>query len=245
MSYFKVIKFDAIGSTNKYLKKLYLKKSIQDRLLVITNNQFNGKGQKNNKWLSEPNKNLTFSFYKILKNRKIQNPFTLNCIISLSVLKVLKQFGVPNLKVKWPNDILSDTKKISGILIENFYRQNFLYSSIIGVGININQTNFGSLENASSVLLSTGKRNNIDNFFLSLKTLLKNDIEKKTYLPPEMILNDYEFWLYKKNVDSKFKIRDRTVTGSIVGISQTGKLIVETNEFGKKKYNHKEISFLN
>ena len=138
MSYFKVIKFDAIGSTNKYLKKLYLKKSIQDRLLVITNNQFNGKGQKNNKWLSEPNKNLTFSFYKILKNRKIQNPFTLNCIISLSVLKVLKQFGVPNLKVKWPNDILSDTKKISGILIENFYRQNFLYSSIIGVGININ-----------------------------------------------------------------------------------------------------------
>ena len=177
MSYFKVIKFDAIGSTNKYLKKLYLKKSIQDRLLVITNNQFNGKGQKNNKWLSEPNKNLTFSFYKILKNRKIQNPFTLNCIISLSILKVLKQFGVPNLKVKWPNDILSDTKKISGILIENFYRQNFLYSSIIGVGININQTNFGSLENASSVLLSTGKHNNIDNFFLSLKTLLKNDIE--------------------------------------------------------------------
>ena len=245
MSYFKVIKFDAIGSTNKYLKKLYLKKSIQDRLLVITNNQFNGKGQKNNKWLSEPNKNLTFSFYKILKNRKIQNPFTLNCIISLSVLKVLKQFGVPNLKVKWPNDILSDTKKISGILIENFYRQNFLYSSIIGVGININQTNFGSLENVSSVLLSTGKHNNIDNFFLSLKTLLKNDIEKKTYLPPEMILNDYEFWLYKKNVDSKFKIRDRTVTGSIVGISQTGKLIVKTNEFGKKKYNHKEISFLN
>ena len=46
MSYFKVIKFDAIDSTNKYLKKLYLKKSIQDRLLIITNNQFNGKGQK-------------------------------------------------------------------------------------------------------------------------------------------------------------------------------------------------------
>ena len=92
----------------------------------------------------------------------------MNCIISLSVLKVLKQFGVPNLKVKWPNDILSDSKKICGILIENFYRQNFLYSSIIGVGININQTNFGSLENVSSVLLSTGKYNNIDNF-LSLK----------------------------------------------------------------------------
>ena len=65
MSYFKVIKFDAIDSTNKYLKKLYLKKSIQDRLLVITNNQFNGKGQKNNNWLSEPGKNLTFSFYKM------------------------------------------------------------------------------------------------------------------------------------------------------------------------------------
>ena len=51
---------------------------------------------------------------KILENRKIQNPFILNCIISLSVFKTLKQFGVPNLKVKWPNDILSDSKKICG-----------------------------------------------------------------------------------------------------------------------------------
>ena len=245
MSYFKVIKFDAIDSTNEYLKKLYVKKSIQDRLLIITNNQFNGKGQKNNKWLSEPGKNLTFSFYKILENRKIQNPFILNCIISLSVFKILKQFGVPNLKVKWPNDILSDSKKICGILIENFYRQNFLYSSIIGVGININQTNFGSLENVSSVLLSTGKYNNIDNIFSHLKTLLENDIEKKTYLTTETILNDYEFNLYKKNVDSKFKIGDIIVSGSIVGISEIGELIVVTNEFGKKKYNYKEISLLN
>jgi len=245
MSYFKVIKFDAIDSTNEYLKKLYVKKSIQDRLLIITNNQFNGKGQKNNKWLSEQGKNLTFSFYKILENRKIQNPFILNCIISLSVFKILKQFGVPNLKVKWPNDILSDSKKICGILIENFYRQNFLYSSIIGVGININQTNFGSLENVSSVLLSTGKYNNIDNIFSHLKTLLENDIEKKTYLTTETILNDYEFNLYKKNVDSKFKIGDIIVSGSIVGISEIGELIVVTNEFGKKKYNYKEISLLN
>ena len=245
MSYFKVIKFDAIDSTNNYLKKLYLKKSIQDKLLIVANYQFNGKGQKNNKWHSEPSKNLIFSFYKILENRKIQNPFILNCIISLSVLKVLKQFGVPNLKVKWPNDILSDSKKICGILVENFYRQNFLYSSIIGVGININQTNFGSLENVSSVLLSTGKFNNIDNFFLPLKASLENDIEKKTYLPLKMILDDYELKLYKKNVDSRFKIGDVVVRGSIVGISNTGKLIVTTNEFGLKKYDFKEISLIN
>ena len=78
-----------------------------------------------------------------------------------------------------------------------------------------------------------------------LKTLLENDIEKKTYLPSEIILLDYEFRLYKKNEDSKFKIGDKIVTGSIVGISETGKLIVVTNEFGKKKYNYKEISLLN
>ena len=245
MSYFKVIKFDAIDSTNKYLKKLYLRKTIQDKLLIITNNQYDGKGQKKNRWLSEPSKNLTFSFYKILENRKIQNPFILNCIISLTVLKVLEQFGVPNLKVTWPNDILSESKKISGILIENFYRQNFLYSSIIGVGINVNQTNFGSLKNVSSVKLSTGKFNNIDNFFLYLKTLLKNDIEKKTHLPFEKILNDYEFKLYKKNIDSKFKIGDIILNGTIIGISETGKLIVLTDKFGMKKYNYKEISLLN
>ena len=245
MSYFKVIKFDAIDSTNKYLKKLYLKKSIQDKLLIVTNNQFNGKGQKNNKWLSEPFKNLTFSFYKILEDRKIQNPFIINCIISLTIFKALEQFGVTNLRVKWPNDILSDSKKISGILIENFYRKSFLYSSIVGIGININQTNFGSLDNVSSVLLSTGKSNNINDFFSFLKTLIKNDIQKKTYLPPEKVLSDYESKLYKKNIDSKFKIGDEIVSGSIVGICKTGKLIVTTSKYGEKKYNYKEIILIN
>ena len=64
-------------------------------------------------------------------------------------------------------------------------------------------------------------------------------------MPPKKILDDYELKLYKKNVDSRFKIGDLVVTGSIVGISNTGKLIVKTNEFGLKKYNYKEISLIN
>ena len=240
MSYFKVIKFDAIDSTNNYLKKLYLKKSIQDKLLIVANYQFNGKGQKNNKWHSEPSKNLIFSFYKILENRKIQNPFILNCIISLSVLKVLKQFGVPNLKVNGQMTFCLIPKNL-WYFSRNFYRQNF-YILIIALN-NINQTNFGSLKNVSSVLLSTGKYNNIDKTFTS-KVSLENDIEK-THLPLKMILDDYELKLYKKNVDSRFKIGDVVVRGSIVGISNTGKLIVTTNEFGLKKYDFKEISLIN
>ena len=138
MSYFKIYKIDAISSTNDYLKQLYLKKNIYDNFLIITNNQTEGKGQGSSYWESEPKKNLTLSIYKDLKKNKLKNPFIINLIISISIIETLKKYNLPNLKIKWPNDILSASKKISGILIENFFQREFLISSIIGIGLNVN-----------------------------------------------------------------------------------------------------------
>ena len=159
MTYFKIYKIDAISSTNEYLKQLYLEKNIYDNFLIITNNQTEGKGQGSSYWESEPKKNLTLSIYKDLKKNKLKNPFIINLIISISIIETLKKYNLPNLKIKWPNDILSASKKISGILIENFFQKEFLISSIIGIGLNVNQISFKKAKNAISIASIKKKKN--------------------------------------------------------------------------------------
>ena len=147
----KLIKLNAIDSTNEYIK---INKSIFDKELVCiyTFNQTMGKGQRGRNWESEPYKNLCVSFYKLLSNKASKDIFfKLNMIVSLKMIGILKKYSIPKLSIKWPNDILSENKKIAGILIETSLKNGRLNDFIIGIGLNVNQTDFHDLLNASSL----------------------------------------------------------------------------------------------
>ena len=103
-------------------------------------NQTDGRGQ--GKKMAFSAKNLTFSIFLSANNLSFSSHFSLNLITSLSVKEVLVFHGINELLIKWPNDILSVNKKISGILIENLYKGEKLIGSIIGIGINVNQVDF-------------------------------------------------------------------------------------------------------
>ena len=135
-----IIKLDATDSTNTYLKKLMHSKKLEDFTIVAANQQLNGRGQMGTKWESEPGKNLTFSVLKNFKNYQIQEQFLLNIITSLAVYNTLKNLFIPDLRVKWPNDIMSGNFKICGILIENNLKNNGIQSSIIGYWIKCQST---------------------------------------------------------------------------------------------------------
>ena len=77
--------------------------------------------------------------------------FKLNMLVSNKILEFLNQNKIPNLHVKWPNDILSDKKKIAGILIESSMKKNKVSDYIVGIGLNVNQFDFGDLKQASSL----------------------------------------------------------------------------------------------
>lgn len=148
----KIIKLNAIDSTNSFLKELVATSFVENQTVVVTKEQTQGRGQVNTKWVSTPGKNLTFSMYVEFKNLKITQQRFLNYACSLSVFEVLDELNIPKLAVKWPNDILSDKKKICGILIETTFKSNTIKSAIIGVGLNVNQENFDvNLPNASSI----------------------------------------------------------------------------------------------
>ena len=112
-----IIKLDAIDSTNSYLKKIILEKDVSDYTIVITNFQTEGKGQLGYMWESEDSKNLLCSIYKKDLGIKVEDQFVISMLVSLSIIRTLEKLNLPKLYVKWPNDIMSDNKKICGILI--------------------------------------------------------------------------------------------------------------------------------
>ncbi|MBP6100100.1 MAG: biotin--[acetyl-CoA-carboxylase] ligase, partial [Flavobacterium sp.] len=138
----KTIKLDAIDSTNDYLKKLSKKEVIENFTMVLANSQSHGKGQRGASWSSEEGKNVIMSV--LLKDLLVSREqlFDLNVLVSVSVFEVLEEKNISKLHIKWPNDIMSDAKKIGGILIENTFKTDNSIVSIVGIGLNVNQTDF-------------------------------------------------------------------------------------------------------
>ncbi|GMN11921.1 biotin--[acetyl-CoA-carboxylase] ligase [Croceitalea sp. MTPC9] len=236
-----IIKLDATDSTNLYLKKLVLSQPIEDFTVVSAELQQKGRGQMGTEWSSQKGKNLTFSILKRLNDFQVQNQFDLNCIVSLAVYNVLNELTVPNLSVKWPNDILSGNQKICGILIENILKGKLIHSSVIGIGINVNQTDFGTIEKATSLKLVFGANFNLDELLEMLLAKLKFYFSS----PHENLRDDYIKKMYRKDKASTFKnAKNEKFTGIIRGVDSTGLLIVELEDEVIKKFGFKEISLL-
>ena len=154
----RLVKLDAIDSTNDFLKDLIRQQDVENFTVISAENQTKGKGQMGAVWNSEQGKNLIMS---VLIKDFLSDPkdvFNLNIVISLAVIRSLEQLNIPKLSIKWPNDIMADNKKIGGILIENSFKSDQTIASIVGIGLNVNQTHFENLPQASSLALICSKR---------------------------------------------------------------------------------------
>ena len=239
------VKLDATDSTNAFLKNLMLSEKQEDFTIVAANQHLQGRGQMGSKWESEAGKNLTFSVLKYFKNYHIKEQFLLNIIISLAVYNTLEKIFIPNLYVKWPNDIMSGNFKICGILIENNLKNNLIQSSIIGIGLNVNQLEFRNLDKASSLKKIMGKTFDLDELLTSLVLNLKilfNEFESGNVMA---LRRQYETLLFRMNKPSTFRdMNSKLFTGYIRGVSEAGKLVVEEEDSIFKEYAFKELELL-
>lgn len=240
----RIIKLNAIDSTNEYLRELISREDVADYTIVTAKNQTRGRGQMGTVWSSEDSKNLTFSVFKDLSMHDVEFPFYICMAISLAILKTFKSLNIPDLRIKWPNDILSADKKICGILIENVIK-NKLNSTIIGIGINVNQTKFVDLPKASSLKNITGVHYNLDEI---LQLVIKHTkaysllLEQEKY---DFVKNEYETSLFRKNKPSTFKdAKGILFSGFIKGVTKYGKLQVILEDQIVKKFDLKEITLL-
>ncbi|MFD1614916.1 biotin--[acetyl-CoA-carboxylase] ligase [Gelatiniphilus marinus] len=239
-----IIKLDAIDSTNSFLKEMIYAQEVADYTIVVAQHQTNGRGQMGTTWDSDRGKNLMFSMFKDLSAYVVEFPFYISMAVSLAIFKTLKALCIPHLSIKWPNDILSADKKICGILIENVIK-NKLNSTVIGIGVNVNQTEFKNLPKASSLKNITGMHYDLDEI---LQTIIKHTKAYSLLLQQgnhEVVKNEYEANLFRKNKPSTFKnAKGDLFSGFIIGVTKYGKLQVLLEDEIVKKYDLKEITLM-
>jgi len=240
----KIIKLSAIDSTSSFLKEMAKKSDLENYTVIIAEEQTKGRGQQRNSWISEPSKNLTMSIFIDDLNLKIHNQKYLNFAISLAIFKTLTALKIENLSIKWPNDIMSVNKKICGILIENSISSNKIYASIIGIGLNVNQIQFPeSLKNASSLKALTNITYDLDNLLIKLIKEIRSSIKILSLEKYTQLEQQYLAVLYKKNIPTMFKnSEDVLFMGKILGISDSGNLLIELEDDIIKEFGIKEVS---
>jgi BirA family biotin operon repressor/biotin-[acetyl-CoA-carboxylase] ligase len=236
-----IIKLNAIDSTNQFLHDLIGKISLEDFAVVTARYQTKGRGQRATTWQSEKDKNLIISVLKKEIDLNPQRQFLLNIVVSLALFKTLETLQIPKLSIKWPNDILSHDKKIAGILIELILKKNTIDKAIIGIGLNVNQTNFKELSSASSLQNITGIHYDLDEL---LHKLLENFKYYFSIKNTAELWTTYENLLFRKDKPSTFVgLSGDLFSGITKGVSQRGKLMVKT-ENSIEEFDLKSIKLL-
>ncbi|MGG5487483.1 biotin--[acetyl-CoA-carboxylase] ligase [Gaetbulibacter sp. PBL-D1] len=240
-----IIKLNAIDSTNTYLRQLSASKAIEDFTVVVAKHQTKGRGQMGTQWNVQDAKNLTMSVFKDITGVDVERNFYISIAVSLAVFEALKSLNVEKLSIKWPNDILSENKKIAGILIENVIKQNRLQASIIGIGINVNQTEFENLPKASSLQLMSGRFFELDEIMITVLQKLEYFFELLQKNSFSTLKSQYEEHLFRKNKPSTFKdMEGNMFSGYIKGVSNSGNLQVLLEDEIIKEFDLKEITLL-
>jgi BirA family biotin operon repressor/biotin-[acetyl-CoA-carboxylase] ligase len=235
-----------VDSTNTFLKNIPSNsKPLPEGTVIMAESQYAGRGQQQNKWNSEPGKNLTFSLLLYPAFLPVANQFNLTRVVSLGVYDALKPLLGDALKIKWPNDIYYGDKKLGGMLIENSIQGSQLKQSIIGIGLNVNQQDFPDwVPNPTSIfqILHTDEDirlilsqicSNIEAWYLNLRAG-KTAAIKQAYM-------SCMYWL---NEAHNFRSNGEIFEGIIKDVRDNGVLVIQTNNT-EKEFSFKEIEFLN
>jgi len=241
----KTIKLDAIDSTNDFLKGLLQHQTVENFTIVTAQKQTKGRGQMGATWDTESSKNLITSILIKDTLNSYEAIFELNIAVSLSIINALKKINIPALSIKWPNDIMADTKKIAGILIENAFKENGIIESVVGIGLNVNQTDFKNLPKATSL------KNIMDQDF-EVEPILE-EIVSNLQLYAEMIKNNqvsllwetYHELLFRRGKPMVFENNSQEkFMGIIQSVNKNGQLEVMLEDDSIHEYGIKEISMI-
>jgi BirA family biotin operon repressor/biotin-[acetyl-CoA-carboxylase] ligase len=240
-----IIKLNAIASTNSFLKELSGSQKVQNFTIVVADNQVQGRGQRGNTWVTESGKNLTFSMYVGDFDFNQYGFFLLNILVPIAIVEVLQKRHVPNVAIKWPNDILAENKKIAGILIENSFKSAHEISSVIGIGLNVNQLLFEDLPQASSLLALTGIVSDRDELLEQIGKQIKDKVESLGQFSKETLWNAYHDLLFRKDKPATFLDRNNQhFVGIIRKVTEEGLLQIELEDEVFVNFETKQVKLL-
>lgn len=238
-----LVHLPSVDSTNTSAMQLARKEDATEGTVILADFQTGGRGQGSNRWQSEAGMNLLFSI--ILKPVSVpaEKQFYLSMAVANGIAAGLKASGVKAM-VKWPNDVLVNGKKIAGILIENTIMGPNLFTSVVGIGLNVNQENFASdLPAATSLKLETRSDHEILHTLDGLLSAIGQRIGLLYQMDYGPIKAEYLNLLWKLNTRVSMRDNSGIFTGRIVDVAESGELLVTAGDGTLKRYGFREVSF--
>ena len=219
---------DELESTNLYANELIAKSKPSEGTVISTFNQWGGRGQIGSKWLSQAHKNIAFSAILHPTFLPIRQQFLLNQAVSLAVTDLVAQYSTKKLQVKWPNDIYLNEKKLVGILIQGSIAKACFQSAVVGIGINVNQTNFpAELRNPTSLKLEEQRDFELEELVLNLCRCLEIRYLQLRQNKWTQIQDAYLDMLYQMGEVHQYYYPDSSsFQGKNCGVSPIGKLLI-------------------
>lgn len=238
-----------VDSTNAYLSELVAKTSPAEGTAVWADAQTQGRGQLGSQWLSAAGENLTISYLLRPKHLLATQQFCLSQAAALAVYSTLQYAGIDSAatRIKWANDLYVGDEKIAGILIENQLQGYYLQHSIVGIGINVNQTTFPDFARAAtSIKKKSEKSYTPAQLIAPLSAFLEQRyLQTKSEQGRQQIAADYIALLYKHQTPALFRLADSPTpfTATIQGIDTQGRLLLRIDD-RVEAFGIKEIIFL-
>lgn len=243
MKDWKIIKVNECPSTNSLMKEKKKEGELSDKTAIMTDFQSSGRGQGKNVWYSDRGKNLLASFYR-KTDLKADKHFMLTIMASLAIMDTLKEGGISS-KIKWPNDIYVENRKIAGILIENSLMQSQIHDTIVGIGLNINQIEFPEIiPNPVSIAHVIQKEIEINNILETFIDKFDSFYNRTQNGDGEELFHEYNENLFRLKEWKIFEYQEHNFNGQIRGVMPDGRLIVETESGALKHFLFGEVKYV-
>ncbi len=269
----KIIELERVDSTNGWAARAMEESDFSDGTVIRAKDQYAGRGQHDHQWISEPDKNLTFTLVLHPGFLPPDFQFQLNKAISLGILDFVRKVSAPlqsplqhpegqlagllkpaplrqkamettEASVKWPNDIYLGGRKIAGILIENKIMGDKLDTVLVGIGLNVNQQRFSpALPDAGSLIGFLGHELELNETLTDLCGILENRYRMLRRQQFAALDRDYCRNLLGFNQWRSFLSDGNLIEGKITGVDPFGRLVIETRNGERNAYNHKTIEF--
>lgn len=231
-----------VESTNNYAMGLIHEGMAQHGTAVFSHEQTKGKGQRNKQWFSENGKNIALSLIIQPFSLAFNEAFLLSMSVGLALQRFLNFYTNGDLFIKWPNDIYWRDRKAAGILIENVIQGRDWKWAVIGMGLNINQTDFGDFKRAVSLKQITGKDYDVVILAKEMLNFLQQSFDELT-TNKENVLAEYHQQLYKWKEKIILKKGEKKFEGIFKEVTEDGLLILQHEE-KQKQFSVGEVEWI-
>lgn len=237
-----VIELNTVGSTNNYAAEALRRSELQHGTVILAHEQTDGHGQRDRSWISARGLDLTFSIVLLPEGLNASDQWLLGQLSALAVHDAVRELQPAEVKVKWPNDVLVGLRKVAGILIRNEVAGARITSSIIGIGVNVNNADLEADLHATSLRLVTGqllsRMEVLERICRAFEQRWIGWVERK-----EVPTDDYANALWARNRWVDVVLDGRTVKGRPLDVDADGRLILETENGLTQAYGLERLRF--